>query len=107
MAHVQPSMVDVCIVGAGAAGFATGIFAAEGAALAGLPLQVAILDGAKSVGAKILVSGGGRCNVTHDEVSPNDFFGNRRIFREGHHCMVCFNGGRTQMRRNRQALSRD
>ena len=39
------------------------------------------LDGAKSLGAKILVSGGGRCNVTHDRVTPKDFFGNRHIIR--------------------------
>jgi hypothetical protein len=33
------------------------------------------LDGAAKLGAKILVSGGGRCNVTHDLVYPRDYFG--------------------------------
>ena len=33
------------------------------------------LDGARTVGAKILVSGGGRCNVTNREVGPRDFHG--------------------------------
>ncbi len=69
--------VDLCVVGAGAAGLAAGIFAAERA-----PAQkVALLDGAKSIGAKILVSGGGRCNVTHDGVTLDDFFGTRHLLR--------------------------
>ena len=46
---MEHSTVDLCIVGAGAAGLAAGIFAGEGAAAAGtgLPLQIALLDGAK------------------------------------------------------------
>ena len=43
--------------------------------------QVVLLDGAKALGAKILVSGGGRCNVTHETVTAADFFGNRRIIK--------------------------
>ena len=78
---MEYSTVDVCIVGAGAAGLAAGIFAGEGAARTGLSYQIHLLDGAKSVGAKILVSGGGRCNVTHDVVTATDFFGNRHIIK--------------------------
>ncbi len=33
------------------------------------------LDGARRVGAKILVSGGSRCNVTNREVTERDFWG--------------------------------
>src|SRR5215212_1652733 len=40
-------------------------------------LRVAALDGAQRIGAKILISGGGRCNVTHDVAHPEDFNGNR------------------------------
>ena len=43
--------------------------------------RIVLLDGAKTIGAKILVSGGSRCNVTHEVVSPLDFFGNRRIIK--------------------------
>ena len=32
-------------------------------------------DGAKKLGAKILVAGGGRCNVTHRRVTEHDFAG--------------------------------
>lgn len=63
------SEFDIAIIGAGAAGLTAAIFAAEAAP----NLRIALLDGASRIGAKILVSGGGRCNVTHDEVSPEDF----------------------------------
>jgi predicted Rossmann fold flavoprotein len=40
--------------------------------------RVLLLDGAKRPGAKILVSGGSRCNVTNASVSDADFWGGRR-----------------------------
>lgn len=63
--------VDVAIVGAGAAGLATAIFLARRRP----DLEIAVLDGARTLGAKILVSGGGRCNVTNTVVTERDFFG--------------------------------
>lgn len=72
---------DVAVVGAGAAGLAASIFAAEAATKDGHAQRIILLDGAKTIGAKILVSGGSRCNVTHEVVSPLDFFGNRRIIK--------------------------
>lgn len=71
---------DVAIVGAGAAGLAAAIVSAEQAKHAGA-LRIVLLDGAKTIGAKILISGGGRCNVTHEVVTPTDFFGNRHIIK--------------------------
>jgi predicted Rossmann fold flavoprotein len=65
---------DVLIVGAGAAGLATAIFAARRCP----ERRIVLLDGAKKPGAKILVSGGGRCNVTNVRVTPDDFFGGSR-----------------------------
>ena len=69
--HVSRSdaPVDVAIVGGGAAGLAAAIFTAD----ASPSMRVAVLDGASQLGAKILVSGGGRCNVTHERVTPKDF----------------------------------
>ena len=72
----------VAVVGAGAAGLATAIFAAR---LLG-PGRVLLLDGAKRPGAKILVSGGSRCNVTNRVVTDRDFNGGpphlvRRVLR--------------------------
>jgi hypothetical protein len=69
---------EVAIVGGGAAGLTAAIFAAE-AAPAGH--RILVLDGAKALGAKILVSGGGRCNVTHHEVLPRDFNGSPNVVR--------------------------
>lgn len=63
--------VDVAIIGAGAAGLATAIFTARRVP----SLRIAALDGARKVGAKILVSGGGRCNVTNVSVTPAHYFG--------------------------------
>ena len=37
--------------------------------------RVFLLDGARRLGAKILISGGGRCNVTHVQVDETDFSG--------------------------------
>jgi predicted Rossmann fold flavoprotein len=74
-------VLDVAVVGAGAAGLTVAIAAADTLVKGGVPARVLLLDGAKQIGAKILVSGGGRCNVTHDVVTPRDFFGNRHLIR--------------------------
>ena len=66
---------DVAVIGGGAAGLTAAIFAAERGA------RVVVFDTAKKLGAKILVSGGGRCNVTHDVVTPDDFHGPRNVIR--------------------------
>ncbi|HUI24538.1 MAG TPA: aminoacetone oxidase family FAD-binding enzyme, partial [Candidatus Kryptonia bacterium] len=70
---------DIAIVGAGAAGLTAGIFAAETVPKA--TLSIVVLESAPRIGAKILISGGGRCNVTHDGVRPDDFNGSRNIIR--------------------------
>jgi predicted Rossmann fold flavoprotein len=64
---------DIAVVGAGAAGLTAAIFARRAAPDA----RIVALDGAPKIGAKILISGGGRCNVTHDVITPDDFNGNR------------------------------
>lgn len=66
--------VDLAIVGAGAAG----LMAAIQAGRAAPGLSIVALDGARTLGAKILVAGGGRCNVTHFEVTADDFAGSTR-----------------------------
>lgn len=65
---------DLVVVGAGAAG----LMAAIQAARLRPGLRVMALDGAARPGAKILISGGGRCNVTHRAVSADDFHGSTR-----------------------------
>src|SRR3954453_1780489 len=93
---MQSDAADLGIVGGGAAGLAAAIFAAGGgggapgggageaaeAAQGGQSgFRIVVLDGAKTLGAKILVSGGGRCNVTHHEVLSTDFNGSQTVVR--------------------------
>lgn len=42
------------------------------------PLKIVALDGARKIGAKILVAGGGRCNVTHYQVDESAYAGSSR-----------------------------
>jgi predicted Rossmann fold flavoprotein len=63
---------DLAIIGAGAAGLMAAIAAGRISRA-----RIAAIDGAKRIGAKILISGGGRCNITNEIVRPEDFNGNR------------------------------
>jgi predicted Rossmann fold flavoprotein len=58
---------DVIVIGGGPAGlFAAGFAARQGA-------RVLLLEKNRQCGAKILITGKGRCNVTHDEHDPRKF----------------------------------
>lgn len=61
----------MAVIGGGAAGLATAIFTAR----QNPGLSILVLDSARKLGAKILVSGGGRCNVTNTVVTAADFRG--------------------------------
>lgn len=58
---------DVLVIGAGAAG----LMAAATAGYRGL--SVAVVDMGKKAGRKILISGGGRCNFTNENASPENY----------------------------------
>ena len=69
---------DVLVIGAGAAGLfaalaCAGATHASDADLREMPLRVVVLDAGKKPGLKILVSGGGRCNLTNSRVEASDF----------------------------------
>jgi predicted Rossmann fold flavoprotein len=88
MRGADEQSADLAIIGGGAAGLASAIFAAEAATAAAQAAaaeapqpSIVVLDGARALGAKILVSGGGRCNVTHHKVAPRDFNGSQTIVR--------------------------
>lgn len=65
---------DIAVVGAGAAG----LMAATWAGRTNPRARIVALDGAKRLGAKILVAGGGRCNVTHFAVDETAYAGSSR-----------------------------
>ncbi|MEA2734783.1 MAG: hypothetical protein QOE14_1234 [Humisphaera sp.] len=81
MGGADEQSADLAIIGGGAAGLATAIFAAEAAPAGSAQRSIIVLDSARTLGAKILVSGGGRCNVTHEKVLPHDFNGSQKIVR--------------------------
>jgi predicted Rossmann fold flavoprotein len=58
---------DAIIVGAGAAGLMAGICARH------KNLNVLLLDSKSKIGAKILMSGGTRCNITNQKIEDRDF----------------------------------
>ena len=66
---------DVAVVGAGAAGLMAAISAARHASAR---RRLLLLDSRTNIGAKILMSGGTRCNVTNRVVTPADFHGGPR-----------------------------
>ncbi len=63
MAETPP----IIVIGAGAAGIMAAIFAADGGR------RVVLLERTKDGGRKILISGGGRCNVLPSELSPAQY----------------------------------
>lgn len=69
---------DILVLGAGAAGLFASIWAARSLRQRGSDARVVAIDGARTLGAKILVAGGGRCNVTHHEVSEAAYAGSSR-----------------------------
>lgn len=73
-AQTLSNVYDVLIVGGGAAGLMTAVQLSRQSP----NLKIALLDGAKRLGAKILISGGGRCNVTNAHVVAKDFQGGSR-----------------------------
>lgn len=67
-------LIDVIIVGAGAAGLMCAIEAGKRGR------HVLVLDQANKAGKKILMSGGGRCNFTNLYVKPDNFLSNNPHF---------------------------
>jgi hypothetical protein len=61
----------IAVLGAGAAGFLAAIFAARAARASGH--RVLLLERTHEGGRKILMSGGGRCNVLPSELDPRRF----------------------------------
>ncbi len=72
-----PAAASVAVVGGGAAGLMAAIWSARAGA------RTVLLEGSRSCGLKILVSGGGRCNVLPSVASDDDFFtaGSRNVLR--------------------------
>lgn len=72
---------DVIIIGAGAAGLMCAMRAGRRGC------KVLLLDRGEKVGAKILVSGGGRCNFTNRNITAKNY-----ISDNPHFCLSALNG---------------
>lgn len=68
------TFTDVVIIGGGAAGLMCAFQAAERG------LSVIVLEQAKQVGRKILMSGGGKCNFTNMEIAANKYLSHNPHF---------------------------
>lgn len=67
---------QVAIIGAGASGLMTAILigrALESQSIDPRSKRIVLIDSAKKIGIKILVAGGGRCNVTHHVVDEQQY----------------------------------
>ncbi|CAA6803231.1 MAG: NAD(FAD)-utilizing dehydrogenases [uncultured Sulfurovum sp.] len=67
------NQADIVILGAGASGLMLGSLLKD--------KDFLIIDNNPKIGAKILVSGGGRCNITNRNVKPKNFVGEQRFVR--------------------------
>ncbi len=76
-------VADVVVVGAGGAGLMAAIAAGRERLRLGFPSApppIVLLDSRNKVGAKILISGGTRCNVTNKTVTVSDYEGGPKHF---------------------------
>ncbi|MFZ5569843.1 MAG: aminoacetone oxidase family FAD-binding enzyme [Thermodesulfobacteriota bacterium] len=83
--HKRP--YDVIIIGAGAAGLLAAGFCGRGAP------AVLLLEGKDKPGRKLLITGGGRCNISHATVDYRDF--NCRHPRTVKHILAAFSASKT------------
>ena len=67
-------MNHVVVIGGGAAGLAAAIGAVRG------PAQVTLLERGHQLGRKVLASGGGRCNLSHERLAPERYHGAKPAF---------------------------
>ena len=65
---------DVVVIGAGAAGMMSAIEAGKRGR------KTLLIDHSKKIGEKIRISGGGRCNFTNINASPNKYISNNPRF---------------------------
>jgi len=63
----MPGIFDVGVIGGGAAGLVAAVSAARKG------LSVAVCDRMPRLGKKILVTGGGRCNLTNEDLGPEAY----------------------------------
>ena len=64
---------DIVVIGAGASGLMLASLLKD--------RDVLLIDSNFNIGQKVLISGGGKCNITNGKVKPSNYFGNQRFIR--------------------------
>ena len=67
--------LTIAVIGGGASGLASAIFAVRAAESQKKDMAVNIYDGNSRVGKKLLVTGNGRCNFTNENITRDNFHG--------------------------------
>ena len=65
--------VNIAVIGAGASGLMLSALLEEE--------NILLIDNNIKVGSKLLISGGGKCNITNGKVKPSNYLGNQRFIR--------------------------
>ena len=71
---MNSKIYDVAVLGAGASGLFFGSMIKD--------RSICIIDANKDIGAKIKISGGGRCNITNKRVSENNYLGDKEFIKK-------------------------
>ena len=69
----------IAVIGGGAAGLSSAIFAARAAKADHKAVEINVYDKNPRVGKKILVTGNGRCNFTNENISVCNFHGDSKL----------------------------
>ena len=69
-------MQDIVIIGAGASGLACALELKR----LNNKLDITILERLDKIGKKILASGNGRCNLSNEDISSNNYISNNNVF---------------------------
>ncbi|SFV58172.1 NAD(FAD)-utilizing dehydrogenases [hydrothermal vent metagenome] len=65
--------VDIAVIGAGASGLMLSALLNN--------KNIALIDNNSKIGSKILISGGGKCNITNGKVKPTNYLGEQHFIR--------------------------
>lgn len=72
---MRTDKMTIAVIGGGASGLASAIFAARTARQMNKKVTVNVYDGNPRVGKKILVTGNGRCNFSNENITDKNFHG--------------------------------